>query len=208
MRNPGIYLPILFIFLWQATPSADSALFYFTTNELKFDPEFLGRIRLASSIASLAGVLTYRTWLKNVSIRDIIFWTTLISVPLSLTQLLLTTHYNRVLGIPDQLFALTDSVVLTVLGQIAFMPTLALAAAVCPPGVEGTLFATLMSIYNASFTVGSELGAALTSFLGVTDSNFSQLSLLVAICSLSSLLPLPFIDRFLKTVPSTENKEV
>lgn len=60
MRNPGIYLPILFIFLWQATPSADSALFYFTTNELKFDPEFLGRIRLASSIASLAGVLTYR----------------------------------------------------------------------------------------------------------------------------------------------------
>ena len=63
-------------------------------------------------------------------------------MPLSLTQLLLTTHYNRVLGIPDQLFALTDSVVLTVLGQIAFMPTLALAAAVCPPGVEGTLFGT------------------------------------------------------------------
>mmetsp|Transcript_380 Transcript_380/g.602 ORF Transcript_380/g.602 Transcript_380/m.602 type:complete len:506 (+) Transcript_380:1-1518(+) len=200
MRNPSIYLPILFIFLWQATPSPDSAMFYFTTNELGFDPEFLGRIRLASSFASLAGVLSYRTWLKNVSARDIIFWTTLISVPLSLTQLLLTTHYNRVLGIPDQLFALTDSVVLTVLGQIAFMPTLTLAAAVCPPGVEGTLFATLMSIYNASFTVGSELGAGLTAFLGITDKSFDQLSLLVVICSLSSLLPLLFIDRFMKRV--------
>jgi len=60
MRNPSIYLPILFIFLWQATPSPDSAMFYFTTNELGFDPEFLGRIRLASSVASLAGVLSYR----------------------------------------------------------------------------------------------------------------------------------------------------
>ena len=53
-----------------------------------------------------------------------------------LTQLLLTTHYNRVLGIPDTLFSLTDSVVLTVLGQIAFMPTLTLAASICPPGTS------------------------------------------------------------------------
>ena len=52
-------------------------------------------------------------------------------------------------------FALTDTVVLTVLGQVAFMPTLVLASSLCPPGVEGTLFATLMSIYNASGTVST-----------------------------------------------------
>ncbi|KAJ1404298.1 folate-biopterin transporter, partial [Ochromonadaceae sp. CCMP2298] len=192
-RNPAIYLPVLFVFLWQATPSADSALFYFSTNELKFQPEFLGRVRLASSAAALAGVLAYRTWFKNVPVRDLIFWTTLVSVPLGLTQVLLTTHYNRVLGIPDELFSLTDSVVLTVLGQVAFMPVLALAASLCPPGVEGTLFATLMSIYNAAGALGSELGAGLTSVLGITDTNFENLPILVVICSLSSLLPLAFI---------------
>ena len=73
------------------------------------------------------------------------------------------------------------------------MPTLVLASSLCPPGVEGTLFATLMSIYNFSGTVSSELGSLLTSWLGVTDSNFDNLSLLVLISSLSSLLPLPFI---------------
>ena len=31
-----IWLPTLFIFIWQATPNADSAFFYFTTNELHF----------------------------------------------------------------------------------------------------------------------------------------------------------------------------
>ena len=194
LTNPKIYLPVLFIFSWQATPTPDSAMFFFTTGELGFQPEFLGQVRLAASLAALAGVTIYRTFLKNISIKQVILWTSLLSVPLSLTQLMLVTHYNRVLGIPDQVFALTDTVVLTVLGQIAFMPTLVLAGTLCPPGIEGTLFATLMSIYNAAGTLASELGAVLTSFLGVTEKNFDGLSNLVLICSLASLLPLPFIN--------------
>lgn len=50
-----------------------------------------------------------------------------------------------------------------------------------------------MSIYNAAGTVSSELGAGLTYMLRVTESDYTNLSLLVAICALSSLLPLPFI---------------
>jgi folate/biopterin transporter len=196
-KNPAIYLPVVFIFFFQATPSPDSAMFYFSTNELGFTPEFLGRVRLVSSIASLVGVVVYRNYLRKLAIKDVIFWASLISTPLGLSQLLLTTHYNRVLGIPDQVFVLTDSVVLTVLGQIAFMPILALAAAICPPGVEGTLFASLMSIYNAAGILSAEGGAALTSYLKVTDSNFDNLSLLLTICTLSNLLPLPFIGKML-----------
>lgn len=192
--QPAIYLPVLFIFMWQATPSAETAMFYFSTNVLKFQPEFQGTIRLVSSIASLLGVLAYRTWFKSVSIKQLILWTTLISVPLSMTQIILTSRYNLELGIPDQLFALTETSVLSVLGQLAFMPTLVLAASLCPPGVEGTLFATLMSIYNAAGSISSETGAWLTSLLGVTDSNFDNISLLVVLASISSLFPLFFIQ--------------
>jgi hypothetical protein len=45
VRQRGILLPTLFVFLWQASPSAESALFYFQTNQLGFQPEFLGRVR-------------------------------------------------------------------------------------------------------------------------------------------------------------------
>ena len=62
-------------------------------------------------------------------------------------------------------------------------------------GVEGTLFATLMSIYNAAGLVSTELGASLTAYMHITDSDFTNLSQLILICSLSSLLPLPFLDR-------------
>ena len=45
-----------------------------------------------------------------------------------------------------------------------------------------------------SGTLGSEVGAALTAALGVgTDGNFENLALLVVLCQLSSLLPLPFL---------------
>ena len=86
-----------------------------------------------------------------------------------------------------------DDVALAILGQIAFMPTLVLAARLCPPGVEAVLFATLMSIYNGAGTVGTEIGAGLTKYLGVTETNFDNLGLLTVICNLSGLYPLLFI---------------
>jgi hypothetical protein len=97
------------------------------------------------------------------------------------------------MGIPDGAFILGDDVALAIFGQIAFLPTLVLAARLCPPGVEAVLFATLMSIFNGASTLGTEIGAGLTKILGVTESNFDNLGLLTIICNLSSLYPLVFI---------------
>lgn len=52
----SILYPTIFCFLWNATPSSETAMFYFQTNQLHFTPEFLGQVRLAGSLASLAGV--------------------------------------------------------------------------------------------------------------------------------------------------------
>ena len=83
--------------------------------------------------------------------------------------------------------------ILSILGEIAFLPTLVLAARLCPPGVEAVLFATLMSINNGAGAIGTEIGALLTKVLGVTETNFDNLALLTIICNLSSLYPLFFI---------------
>uniref|UniRef100_A0A7S0T5G3 Folate/biopterin transporter n=1 Tax=Erythrolobus madagascarensis TaxID=708628 RepID=A0A7S0T5G3_9RHOD len=192
LRNRSVWMPTLFLFMWQATPCPETALFYFTTNELNFGPEFLGRVRVVASAAALCGVLVYQRLLSTAPIKNVLVGVTIAGVPLGLTQLLLVTHANRALGLDDKLFALADSAVLTVLGQVGFMPVLVLAARLCPAGVEATLFAALMSIYNAASATGNELGAVLTHVLGVTETNFDNLALLVTLCTLSSLLVLPF----------------
>lgn len=193
MRHKAILLPTIFVFLWQATPSADSAFFFFATNELEFNPEFLGRVRLVTSIAALLGIGIYQKYLKQVSFRNMLGWSTVISCVLGFTTLILVTHANRTLGIDDRWFSLGDNLVLTVTGQIAFMPLLVLSARLCPEGVEATMFALLMSIWNLAGLLSHELGGLLTAWLGVTETNFENMWLLVTITNLTTLLPLIFV---------------
>ncbi|WP_310482039.1 folate/biopterin family MFS transporter [Chamaesiphon sp. VAR_48_metabat_403] len=206
LTQKAIWMPTLFLFIWQCTPTADSAFFYFSTNELGFTPEFLGRVRLVTSLASLLGVWLFQRFLKTIPFRQIFIWTTLFSSLLGLTALLLVTHTNRTLGIDDHWFALGDSLILTVMGQLTFMPVLVLAARLCPPGIEATLFALLMSVLNLSGLVSKEGGAILTHLLGVTDTNFDKLWLLVLIANVGSMLPLIFINLLPNEEPQLGEK--
>jgi folate/biopterin transporter len=194
LSQKSIWMPTVFLFLWQATPASESAFFFFSTNELGFSPEFLGRVRLVTSFAALVGIWVFQRFLKAVPFRVIFGWSTVLSALLGMSTLLLVTHANRALGIDDRWFSLGDSLVLTVLGQIAFMPVLVLAARLCPPGVEATLFALLMSVVNLAGLVSYEGGAVLTHWLNVTETNFDKLWILVVITNLSTLLPLPLLS--------------
>ncbi|WCJ23802.1 Major facilitator superfamily protein [Euphorbia peplus] len=193
VKQPHVFLPTLFIFLWQATPHSDSAMFYFTTNKLGFTPEFLGRVKLVTSVASLAGVGLYNGFLKKVALRKIFVFTTITGTALGMTQVFLVTGLNREFGISDEWFAIGDSLILTVLAQASFMPVLVLAAKLCPEGMEATLFATLMSISNAGSVLGGLMGAGLTQLFGITRDSFDNLATLIILCNLSSLLPLPLL---------------
>lgn len=206
LTQKAIWLPTLFIFIWQATPTADSAFFYFTTNELGFQPEFLGRVRLVTSIAALVGIWLFQRYFKTVPFRKIFLWSTVFSSALGMTTLLLVTHANRSIGINDYWFSLGDSLILTVTGEIAFLPVLVLAARLCPVGVEATLFAVLMSVNNLGGLTSHELGAVLTHLFGVTETNFENLWLLVLLTNLSTLLPLPLI-RWLPDVSANSEGE-
>ncbi len=135
----------------------------------------------------------FQRFLKTVPFRVIFGWSTVISAVLGLSTLLLVTHANRALGIDDRWFSMGDSLVLTVMGQIAYMPILVLAARLCPPGVEATLFALLMSVVNLAGLVSYESGAVLMHWMGITESDFTNLALLVIITNLTTLLPLPLL---------------
>ncbi|CAM8986131.1 unnamed protein product [Rhodiola kirilowii] len=208
VRQPNVFLPTLFIFLWQATPQSDSAMFYFTTNRLGFTPEFLGRVKLVTSVASLVGVGLYNGFLKNVPLRKIFLVTTIFGTTLGMTQVILVTGLNRDLGISDEWFAIGDSLILTVLGQASFMPVLVLAARLCPEGMEATLFATLMSISNGGSVLGGLIGAGLTKLFGVTKEHFDNLAYLIIFCNISSLLPLPLLGLLPNDSPDFSSKPI
>eukprot|EP01068_Selenidium_serpulae_P009715 Selendium_serpulae@DN5305_c0_g1_i2.p4 len=79
------------------------------------------------------------------------------------------------------------------LGEFQAMPILVLAAQLCPPGLESTIYSFLLSGYNLGLAVSSVLSAGLTAMLGVTSNSFARLSSLVIICAFTSYLPLLLI---------------
>jgi folate/biopterin transporter len=193
ISQKAILLPTLFIFIWHATPNAEAAFFYFTTNELDFKPEFLGRVRLVTSLASLIGVWAFQRYFKTVPFRVMFTWGILLSTALGMTTLLLVTHTNRLLGIDDHWFSLGDSLIITVIGQVVFMPVLVLSTKLCPPGIEATFFALLMSVLNLGGIVSYGLGSIMMQWLGITENQFDSLWLLIIITNCSSLIPIFFI---------------
>jgi len=87
------------------------------------------------------------------------------------------------------------------------MPVLVLAARLCPEGMEATLFATLMSISNGGSVLGGLMGAGLTQAFGITRDSFGNLSTLIILCNLSSLLPLPLLGLLPRDSPDTLTKD-
>jgi len=74
LSQKSIWLPTAFIFICRGTPALTPPFSFFTTNELGFQPEFLGRVRLVTSIASLVGVWLFQRFLKTIPFRVIFGW--------------------------------------------------------------------------------------------------------------------------------------
>eukprot|EP01017_Pseudomicrothorax_dubius_P035418 TRINITY_DN4955_c0_g2_i1.p1 TRINITY_DN4955_c0_g2~~TRINITY_DN4955_c0_g2_i1.p1 ORF type:complete len:515 (+),score=48.22 TRINITY_DN4955_c0_g2_i1:62-1606(+) len=194
VSQPEIYKPIFIIFLFMVTPSSGSVLFYFYTNVLKFSPEFMGVLRIISAASAIIAVWVYNRYLAKFSFKKVFAWTTVLGVLVSMTQLILVTRLNQEWGIPDKFFCFGDSLVVQMLGEINGMPILVLACQMCPKNIEGTMYALLMSSFNFASMISAQSGALLTYFLGVNESNFDNLWLLLLLTNLMYLLPLALLS--------------
>merc|ERR1712072_1060394 len=97
------------------------------------------------------------------------------------------------MGIPDDVFLITDSTASVAISQAAVMPLFALAALLCPEKVEGTIFALFTATMNFGTLAGSQIGALMTYMFGVDAHNFRLMWVLALIVALLQLYPLAFL---------------
>ena len=182
------------MFVFAATPSSYTAFFYFLVNELRFSTTFLGAMTCVRHGAMMFGTYLYSKCFRNANYRKFFFWVVMASAVLGASPIILVTHMNTQIGLPNGFFAVGDDVFLSVLGQIALMPCLVLVAKLCPEGIEASLYASFVSILNFAGIVSEYGGAVATHLAGVTKDNFQNLPYLMLGCTLSSLLPILFLS--------------
>lgn len=160
---------------------------------LCFMQEIIGSTFAVGAAGSLLGVLIYQNLLKNHPFRDILFWAQFLYGASGLLDLILVLRINLKIGVPDFFFAVIDEAVSHMIVRIKWMPLLVLSAKLCPPGIEGTFFALLMSIDHVGLLSSSWAGGLLLHILKVTRTQFGNLWVAILIRSFLRLVPLVFL---------------
>ncbi|XP_045824773.1 probable folate-biopterin transporter 4 [Trifolium pratense] len=193
-RQPMILRPMTWFFLAHITvPNLSTVLFYYETEVLKLEASFLGTVRVVGWLGLMLGTFIYNRHLKHMTLRRILMWAHVGLAFLNLLQMAVVSRKNIAFGIPDRVMVLFGSALVDGINQFKFMPFLILSGQLCPPGIEGTLFALFMSINNLGTTIGSFVGAGLASILNIHSGSFDNLLLGIVIHALCNFIPIAFL---------------
>lgn len=203
----NVALPMLFVFALTATPTASESLTFFFVHDLEIQPSLLGMAAGWAMVGLLLATLIYQRYLQKTSLRKVFFWSTVLSFILGFLPLVLVFGANQTVGLADEYFILSDSFVQQLVSMFQMLAVLVLCSQICPPGIEGALFATLMGLLNAAQSLSNFFSALMAEALGITcetvtpvagsppgppkmTCDFSSLMELVILCNVTTLLPL------------------
>ena len=157
-RARELWLVAGFIFFFNFSPSFGPAFLYYQTDVLKFDQQFIGILGSLSAVGFMVGALIYAPLSRRISLKTIILWAIGVTAVATFSYLLYRDRTSAI--VIDTGFG-----VLAMLTQLAFLD---LAAKACPPHVEATFFALLMSVFNLAVQLSTNVGARLYDRIGFT----------------------------------------
>ncbi|XP_047966380.1 probable folate-biopterin transporter 4 [Salvia hispanica] len=193
-RQPIILRPMAWFFLAHVTvPNLSTIMFYYQTEVLKLEASFLGTTRVIGWLGLMLGTFIYNRYLKKMKLRRILLCAHISLSILSLLDAILVSRSNLSLGISDKVMVIFGSALSDGINQFKFMPFLILSGQLCPPGIEGTLFALFMSINNLGSTVSSFVGAGLASVLNISSGSFDNLFVGIMIQVVCTFIPVAFL---------------
>lgn len=152
---------------------------------------FLSYKDIGAYVMLTIGVILYNKFLSHMSYRKIWTLSTLCFLAVSFFDLIWVYRWNLRIGVNDKFFMLFGNEILyNVIDRFDSMPFFILAAKLCPPGVEGTLFAMLMGLSNFGSDMGGYLGTVIQSFVGVKYPTFEGLDTYLLIRNSFKVVPL------------------
>ena len=157
-------------------------------------PMVFSWVSVAGSMALVAGTTLYNTHFQSWSYRRIIATTGVALGLVNLLDLLWVSRLNLRLGVPDVAFLFGDEVLADIVERLNSMPFYIYAAKLCPPSVEGSMFALFMGLSNFGFAAGQYLGSGvLKMFGGVEAPEYEYLASYVAVKSVMRFLPVALV---------------
>jgi predicted MFS family arabinose efflux permease len=147
-----------FILFWTFSPSFGPAFLYYQTDVLKFSQQFIGVLSALGAVGFMVGAFIYAPLSRRVPLRRLIVWSIGGAIAGTLAYLVYRGPASAI--VIDVTFGCVAMIT-----QLAFLE---LAAKTCPPRVEATFFALMMSVYNLGVKGSHVTGGYLYDGLGFT----------------------------------------
>ena len=177
-RTRTVWMIGAFIFLVAFSPSFGPAFLYYQTDTLKFSQQFIGVLAALQSVGYVVGAFLYAPLSRQWPLTRIVVLSVTVTAVTTFAYLLYVGPLSAI--IIDSTFG-----VIAIVVQLALLD---LAAKSCPPGVEGTYFALLMSVYNAGQQGSQVVGGYLYDWYG-----FTPLVFISAIATALVLVMVPWL---------------
>ncbi|MBI4358957.1 MAG: MFS transporter [Candidatus Omnitrophica bacterium] len=173
---------VLFLFLISSSVAIGTPLFFYMRETLKFEEIFLGLLSSVTWFGATIGCFIFLRFFQRAPLRKTLYW----AISIGFIDILMT------LLIRDRGSAFVIALLLGILGYMVLLPMFSAAARlVHGTGVESSLYAILMSIFNVGQAVAGFVGGMLNDLIG--------LNLLIVLTAVFGLFALFVIGR-LKTL--------
>lgn len=166
---------------------------------------YVSYANLIGSLASVLGVVLFQVQFSKGTFRTAFLAAGIVKVAASVFDFIIIKRFNKRIGIPDEIFfMLGDAVIFQVINRCELMPSIVLTSKVCPPGMEASVYALLVSYQNLGIAVSRTVGDYLVDQLGIKTTpqvstgqcDFGNLGLAVLIAHVaipSLIFPLIFM---------------
>lgn len=177
LRHRAVYPAVLITFLFCFSPGSNTPLQFYLTNVLHASDAVYGYYN-AIYLASFIPVLFLYGYLcKKVSLKKLLWWGTVITVP-QMIPLALVHSAN---------LALLMAVPIGLMGGVASAAYYDLAMRSCPPGLQGTLMMMVDAVFQLALRGGDLLGSWI---YGSSPANGFLYCVLVTAAVYTLILPL------------------
>lgn len=164
------------IFMLRVTPGIGPSGNWWYINELKFDPEFLGQLRIGGTVMGLLATLGLAKIIGKASTFKVLGLISVMLIFLGLPELLI---YYSLTGLPDKGLAFFDTVMTVPLANLAMVVLGTLVGKHAPRHELATYTTVTAGLMNIALVWGNIIEQWINKYITVTREDFSQLGQLM-----------------------------
>jgi folate/biopterin transporter len=195
VHEERIFYPLAWIMTsFAVVPVLSGTMFCFQTQHLKLDSSTIGLSKVTGQVMVISLTVLYNRYLKRIPLRRLVCGVQIMYAFAVLSEVILVKQVNLMLGIPNEVYVLCFSALADAIAQFKVLPFSVLLSSLCPPGCEGSLFAFFTSGLVFSAIASGVYGAGLSTMIGFSTGDYSNLPWGILLQSLAALLPLAWIS--------------